>query len=459
MKKILITAIFALATALSFTGCYDAIFQSIRNEVELEEGTMPGFINNIARFSSGSKEYLLTSNGALFVKDASVSQHGAWNGLSGNGLPGEISYSYWDSEFSGVHFYKVAADTANVYALGYTFSYDDDNNRNIPDKLVLYTATLPTDGSCNLVWTLAEDVTAKMNEYMGKLSKDNYGMDLSVHLFCTNTYDKDNRKAYIRIGGGSPYVGSSVNDTWKVYELNGNNAVSALSNDELTRYTLSAVYYNSGVHFINYLNAITNEQTGHSEEYVYFGDSSDVLSSFKASDATSTDTFYKDADGGESVTVSAIQAYCCGYYTKDDSTSPETYSIVLPAELIKRVALGTGAPIISMCATKDSLLLGTGYNRSQGSSSGTGKGIFKVALDSDGKPGTSTVSFSTNADSAMCSPYYVRLLFCTDPSKTEIEADLYASVDFIYTQQSAGASISNRGLWAYFPGRVNWNRE
>ena len=59
----------------------------------------------------------------------------------------------------------------------------------------------------------------------------------------------------------------------------------------------------------------------------------------------------------------------------------------------------------------------------------------------------------------MCAPYHVRLLFCTDPSKKESEADLYSAVDYIYTAQSAGASITNRGLWAYYPGRGNWNRE
>lgn len=436
MKKILLSAIVVLAAAFSFTGCYDAIFDSIRNEVELEEGTITGFVHNIARYQVNGEEYLITSNGSLYTKKASVSRHGAWSELSGRGLPGTVSYSYWDSEFSGVHFYKVAADSNYVYALGCDFKYDDDETRNVPDKFYLYAAKV-SGSFTGFEWKLVTDVSAKINAYKETLYSGNFGMDLSVHLFCTDTVDNNNRHAYIRVGGGSPYIANSANNNWAVYRLNGDAAGTMEadqdtdpSSTEITRYTLSAVYFGSGVHFLRYLNAITNEGCGHSVDYVYFGYDGETLSSFKASDFN---TEMSDFIAG-----------------KDGATAPDT---------LVRVNVGTGAPIISMCATKDSLLLGTGYNRSTGSSSGSGKGIFKVTLADDGTPCITTVSFSTNADSVMCSPYHVRLLFCTDPSKKESEADLYSAVDYIYTAQSAGASITNRGLWAYYPSRGNWNRE
>lgn len=437
MKKILLSAVFGILAAFSFTGCYDAIFDSIRNEVELEEGTITGFVHNIARYRFNDTEYLMTTNGSIYIKRADVSRHGAWAEVSGNGLPGTISYSYWDSEFSGVHFYKVAADANNVYALGCDFVYDDDETRNVPDKFYLYAADI-SGSATGLVWNLVTDVTAEINQYKDTLTSSNFGMDLSVHLFCTNTYDSANRHAYIRIGGGSPYIANTANTKWEVYELNGNGSATPRASDEtdhaeITSKTLSAVYFGGSVHFLKFLNAITNEQTGHSAEYLYFGDEGDVLSSCKSSD-------WNDD----------IRDFCSGKVTTLADGNEDK---------LVRIGVGTGAPIISMCATKDSLLLGTGYNRSTGSSSGSGKGIFKVTLADDGTPGITTVSFSTNADSVMCAPYHVRLLFCTDPSKKESEADLYSAVDYIYTAQSAGASITNRGLWAYYPNRGNWNRE
>lgn len=504
MKKLLISTILAAAAAFSFTGCYDAIFQSIRNEVELEDGTISGFDNSIVRYDSGSNKYLFTSNGAIYYKDASKSEHGAWEKVSGNGLPSTITYSYWTSEFSGLHYYKMAADSTYVYVLGYEMEYDEDNSRNVPSKIELYyckpVSTENEDGSHGLDFSsgwqrssLSDEINAYLED-LKDLDDDNYSMDSSVHLFCTNAYNNGHRYAYLRIAGGSPYVSSSRNSSWDVYELDGGSSSniksctyenstytyttdgsSAVVTDtekvEITRYTLSAVYFDGKVHFTNYLNTETNEGTTAASEtptYVYYGNGTSLFS-FAVGDYSSVTTnIYKDqtvttyAGTEKTESVSAIMAYNCGLYslvatTDDDGTVSYSRSIVQPDTLVSS-GMGTTASIISLAVTNDSIILGTGYNRSYSSSSGSGYGAFRVEL-TNGVPATETSDFSTNADTVMCNPYHVRALLCATPSKSETEADIYSTMDYIYTESSSGTSISNRGLWAYYPSRGNWNRE
>ena len=92
MKKIII-GVFVLAVSLfGFTGCYDAIYQNIRDEIELTTQKMPGFINNIARYNNGGEQYLFLTNGVIKYKNAKYAEHGKWQELSGNGLPGSVHY-------------------------------------------------------------------------------------------------------------------------------------------------------------------------------------------------------------------------------------------------------------------------------------------------------------------------------------------------------------------------------
>ena len=45
MRKVFISVFITVLTFFFFSGCYDAIFQEIRTEVELNEGSISGFIN------------------------------------------------------------------------------------------------------------------------------------------------------------------------------------------------------------------------------------------------------------------------------------------------------------------------------------------------------------------------------------------------------------------------------
>lgn len=122
----------------------------------------------------------------------------------------------------------------------------------------------------------------------------------------------------------------------------------------------------------------------------------------------------------------------------------------------KELALDAGTDISCLAATKDALLIGRGDFSNSLISKG---GIAKTSLDSDGKPGTSLESFSTNATSQLASVYQIYTLLVANPKQTELEASIYASMGFKGSGSSTSVSYDNIGLWSYYPARGNWNRE
>lgn len=103
--------------------------------------------------------------------------------------------------------------------------------------------------------------------------------------------------------------------------------------------------------------------------------------------------------------------------------------------------------ILSAAKTKNSLLIGT-----------DGGGIYRAVLNS-GETVTSVSSFDNNGDAIMYPPYSVPCLLCLTPDKDENECVIYAANIFRGSAVAVGANWDNRGLWAYYPERGNWNRE
>ena len=103
--------------------------------------------------------------------------------------------------------------------------------------------------------------------------------------------------------------------------------------------------------------------------------------------------------------------------------------------------------ITSIAATSDAIILGT-----------KGRGLEKTT-NTSGVPGSSLTSFSTNADSALGSPYIIPAMLCVDSAASETGATLYASADFRRKSSSSGGNYKDIGLWSYYPSRGNWNRE
>lgn len=479
MKKIII-GVFVLAVSLfGFTGCYDAIYQNIRDEIELTTQKMPGFINNIARYNNGDEQYLFLTNGVIKYKNAKDAEHGKWKELSGNGLPGSVHYVFEDTKFKGFYFSKIIADQKYVYALGFEPTYDTDNSRNVPKELkVYYTEPVIENGGLKMQWKEITELSNKINEYQNEIDKiddDNYGMAISCHLFGTNSVNPEHRVAFLRVGGGSPYLGNSWNETSVLYKLNGgaSEKVGSITSEkkeipdaggfiysEFDLDTLSVVYFGEKYHFMNYLNAETNEGTTDSKgnirtepTYVYFGDFGDNLYYFSVDSYNETykKMFkYPRAEYRLTDEVKKIVTAPADFLLENDATHG----------YLKNVS---DSNVISIAVTSDSLLLGTGSNRSYNSNASNGSGVARIKIDqSTGKPAEKG-SFETNADKVMCRPYIVRALLAVDPSNKETETSIYSSMDYIYTATSAGTNSTNRGLWAYYPkaggSKGEWNRE
>lgn len=485
MKKIII-GVFVLAVSLfGFTGCYDAIYQNIRDEIELTTQKMPGFINNIARYNNGDDQYLFLTNGLIKYKNAKDAEHGKWNELSGNGLPGSVHYVFEDTKFKGFYFSKIIADQKYVYALGFEPTYDTDNSRNVPKELkVYYTEPVLENGQLKMTWNEIESLSTEINKYQNEIDKiddDNYGMAISCHLFGTNSVNPEHRVAFLRVGGGSPFLGNSRNEASVLYKLNGgaSEKVASITSEnkensdagdfiysEFDLDTLSVVYFGGKYHFMNYLNAETNEGTADSSgtartepTYVYFGDYGHNLYYFSVDDFNVRPEEFKK-----------MFKYPRASYRLENMTDEKKKEVTAPTTLLSKDGVAAGylepvsdSNVISIAVTSDILLLGTGSNRSNDSNASDGSGAVRIEIDqSTGKP-VKTGSFTTNVGTVMRDPYIVRALLAVDPSKKETQTSIYSSMDYIYTATSAGTNSTNRGLWAYYPNadgsNGKWNRE
>ena len=135
-------------------------------------------------------------------------------------------------------------------------------------------------------------------------------------------------------------------------------------------------------------------------------------------------------------------------YYSNDTSNPK-------AEGKKTLALDAGTDISCLAVTSDSLLIGRGDFSNSLISKG---GIAKTSL-TNGVPGNSLESFSTNATSQLASVYQIYTLLVANPEQTELEASIYASMGFKGSGSSTSVSYDNIGLWSYYPARGNWNRE
>ncbi|MCR5494590.1 MAG: hypothetical protein K6F15_03045 [Treponema sp.] len=509
MKKKSLSIILGLLALLAFSSCHDSVFQAIRVEVELGDSSVSGFINGIVRFKpeGASSDYLVTANGVIYIKDSTYRSPGGWIQLSGLGLPEEVSYSYYDSSFSGEHIFKVAADNEWLYALSYAPVYDEDSSRIVPKNLYLYACKprVNSDGALDFIsnggWQRVANVNTAIEAYLAVVQSTTtsyYNMNASIQLFCTNAPNASHRKAFIRVGGGSPYVYNSANDNmWVVFDLNGYNSAAVMNCGTSASYEVStdskysevivgkdvlgAVWFQDknssdasslkNIVFVNYENPITNESlvSFPTPNYAYYGQG-EYLWKFSKDDYNSSYTIGKPSYSTGKRTYSAcefslIKGYLSGYgiigesVTVDadgnETTKTVTTSISQPNTL-NWTYMNTDSSICSLAVTKDYLLIGTGTYRS------SGDGIYHLALDSNGCPASTEASnsdFSSNAAEVLCEPYIVRSLLAVDPDKKEIEDSIYASMDYIYTESTSGTNIEDRGLWSYHVSKLEWNRE
>lgn len=469
MKKLITFTSAILASAFLFFGCYDPIFQSIRAEVALEDADISGFINSMVPFTvekdGDEVDLLFLQNGRIYYKNSTNKAHGSWIKDNSEGLPPSISYEYYQNEFKGYNFSKLASDNENLYALCYKPEFNDDKNRNVPTDVKFYCYN-----KTEQKWQKHAEINALINTYIESLDKDNFMMDASIHLFDNNETEfagsgeerhlktSSNRRAYIRIGGGRPYeTGETSNKEYGangnagILLLNGNSAPTPIAEDTngAGLYTLSAVNNGSDDIFLNYLVA---RKSVNNPAYTYVG----IGNTLYTFETANIDQTIDVIDGSSEKTMLRINASEQGksYWDDTSKTIKKTVSlgaitikdIEIPAAYIKSTS-GCEGNILSIAETAESILMGT-YEY----------GIYRV-LTSAGVPEEKTTDFTTNGDDIMGKPYIIRMLYIVDTTKNESDATIYSSMQFRYTQSNAGTNYSNVGLWSYYPKRANWNRE
>lgn len=486
MKKIFLSISIA-AAVFGFSGCYDAIFYNIRNEVPLEDGVINGYTNSIVRYQEPDEtEFLYLQNGNVYYKQISEDDdktkltknqdHDKWT--KDSSAPEGISYSYFDQEFSGTYSCKLASDSNYVYLLGATPEYDESSSRNILKNFKLYCYSKANG------WKSVEQINTILKQYESTLDDDKYMMDSSIQLFCTNAPQNAHRKAYIRIGGGSPYYSwMSDKQTYGndftsevincgIIELNGTDTdtttvvpegtgkIGTLEKTGAGKNTTSAVYANNTVYFLDYLASSTNETKNQDATWIYYGNNykdkhelnsipieeQQVIVSLGTIEVLKTGAEETPEEGFVYKTIDLLEAFLSKetYYELDEETSKPVPILLSKKIKDENVILKT---IYTLDLSEEYYYL-DGEDTDQTpkklelpimTTSGCAdsilsmcvtndsiilgtyeKGAYRVKTDS-GKPETSTSDFTTNADSVMYNPYIVRMLFCTDPSLGETD--------------------------------------
>ena len=401
-------SIFGLCSII-FTSCFNPVFYEIRQDVAPEKSTTDGIVTCITRYSVGDQEYLVTNaNGTITYKSADYvykpNKHG-WKGISKDFLPFESHrFNYQKFEHEGQQLIKIVADSEYLYLVSTEFKKDTDEGTSNPSKTHIYSAKI-TSWDENPEWTDITESIARKDEkdllpyYLGT---DDYYRS-AFNVFCTNSISKENRKAYIRSGA------VKTDFSTEYFELNGTSATSITPTafDNTEKDINNVTYFNGNYEFFAALAVTTDETNDAQAKNIYYSDGKKLI-----------------------------------YF---DGTSKQEF---LDGE--------NNIPISCLAVTKDALLIGRAdYSSSNTAASG---GLKKVELN-NGVPGKEFTSFSTNAASQLSPSYFVLTLLTVDPSQTELDSTIYASLAFLGSGTSASVNYDNLGLWSYYKERGNWNRE
>ncbi|MDY4152432.1 MAG: hypothetical protein SOX89_02580 [Treponema sp.] len=497
MKKILKFLSVNFLSLVFFTGCYDSVFDDIRKEVPLEDSEISGYINDLTRFRSvyddGTKEaeFLILQNGIIYAKQISpakqISQdddfkdlsygesHGKWF-KTGSGIS-SLSYDYYGEKFNGEYIVKTASEynvtknKSTLYALSTKWGKNDDYGRNIPTEFKLYSMD-KIDGT----WSPISDANIYLKNCFATGKDSNYGTDLTIQLFCTNTPKIENRRAFLRLGREDKWFnavdekGNTIEVDCIIFELSDSkltpiyyskrtkqsdstylkeiykdSSLASSKPETLSSKTVSAVEMQGEVYFLPFIGSTGNSTPESDGTFICYGSGTNAFY-FTKLDYESLDgkfTAKKIFNGTETDDTENINTIVAFWTGRKDSSGKVAER---PSEL-KEVGLSTNNDIISASASKDDILFGT-----------RGNGVFRAIIKQEGSI-EKTNEFISNTSSIMASPYIIRMIFTVDPSKDGATTSRYSAMDFIYTASNAGANDSHRGLWSYYKERGNWNRE
>jgi len=400
-KNALLTLI---ASFLLFTGCQDPIYEAIRQDVKPEEATVSGNIGTITRYTAGNEEFLfLAADDGLRYKHKDNSSHGSWGSYS---VPFSLhAYDFDSSSHNGEQIISVVANSTTLYIFTAVYDYTSTEGTSYPSNIKLYGKNITANGtnlSSDGDWTL---ITENNSNLFPITTNDEGYYETQFGVFQTNAPIKAHREAYIR-----SY--DSENTAYHYYKLDGLSAPNEITiatseiidpepstDDSYVPVARSAVYFNGGIKFLTSYVATTNETYSTEASYYYYTNNDSKL-----------------------------------YYNNGSQAS--------------YINANTSYDILSLATCADSILIGYGNI-----SNGEAGGIDKANL-ANGVP-TELASFSTNAQFQLIASFIIPVLLNATPEQEELESNLYATVTFT----GSGNNFSSIGLWSYYPGRGNWNRE
>ncbi|MBO4533222.1 MAG: hypothetical protein J5726_05935 [Treponema sp.] len=421
--KYSILSIILAVTALTFSSCYSPIFYGIMNDVPPEKATVSGNITTIARCLVDGTEYLfLNGNGSLMYKKLDEDKHGAWKNYTA--LPFELHhYNYYYSASAkdghvGQQVLRVIADKDNIYLLTVAYETNTEYGIVLPKKFYLWTRPLNgiLEGKAADWKDLAENADASV--FPTKKNTAEGSFETYFNLIYTNSPSPNHRKAILRATNPD-----TSEDSY--YVLNGSTALTK----------------DSSIGTSNYIATDDDKKNTRVNSLFYLGDT----------------LYYSDSQvvcTNETKDTAATYA-CMSSSDKNYNSTKKLYLFEGNASSMSFIVEGSSA-IASLAITADSVIIGEGsYNASYTSNGG----IQRVELDSSSKPKKELVKFTNNAEYQFTSAYIVMSLLCADPSKTEAQASMYATITYRGAGTSSSATPANIGLWSYYSSRGNWNRE
>ena len=408
MKRILFFS--TILSSLILASCFNPVYYEIRKDVKPEEGTISGNISQITRTTVDDQEFLvLYANEGIRYKQKDLSEHGAWKIFDNPPCAKSVVFDKISQKYVGEQVVSIFSDKDTLFAITAKYKYNTELGTTNVDYMKVYGTQLHLDEtdssghtwSTNNEWTLIiDDTEKKIFPFSGADSSSDY-QSSEFAIFQTNSPIAEHRKVFIRSGKSNPTY----------YELSGiqqpvtTNVIITGKKSDIAN---SAVYFNGKVLFFESLASTTNETYDSEATRFYFGKNNELYAN-KSANSKETDK------------------YCDAEHT-----------------------------ISSLAVCADAILIGRGRF---GNDSTTTGGITKTSLDESGTPGTSLVSFDTNASFQLSTAYLINCIVNSSPEKSETESSFYSSVSIKGTATSTGASFRNLGLWSYYPSRGNWNRE
>ncbi len=404
MKK---TLFFTLITSiLLLTGCQQALYEAIREDVAPEEATVSGNIATVTRYTAGGEEFLvLAANDGLRYKNKKNGSHGQWKTYN---LPFELhKYDFDSSSHIGQQLLSVLADSTTLFILSAEYAQTGTEGLTYPAAINLYGKQIAAEGDN---WSADGEWTLITNEIF-PITEDNTGYYTNnFSVFQTNSPITEHRQVVV-------HSYNSESESYIYYKLNGLEAPSEItieassiidpepSTDEgYTPKIRSAVWFDGEVKYFTSPAATTNETYDENPTYYYYTNGDNKL------------------------------------YCSNGTDAP--------------VILDTKAnyPISALATTADSILIGYGNL----TTSSSGGGIDRVELV-DGVISNSLGDFKdiSNAQYQITRNYKILVLLNATPENKEKDSDLYAAVTF----SGSTYNFDNIGLWSYYPARGNWNRE